>query len=196
MNISQKWKQIPRSVRLFLLRGLVFFLIWKSIYLLLLLPNRVIDKPLTRAVGQGATVALNLITHSKTFSAKDGVNEFKESNGTRIEYIVEVDANQEKSLSIADVCNGLELIILYLGFIVCLPSEINRKIKFSLLGLILIYIVNVLRCTFLVLIYLHYPAYLDFSHHYLFKIIIYGFIFLLWYGYTQKLVLTNVKVAS
>jgi exosortase/archaeosortase family protein len=196
MNISQKWEQIPRSVKLFLLRGLSFFIIWKLIYLLLLLPNRVIDRPLTYAVGQGTTKTLNLITHSKTFSAKEGIDEFREGNSTRIEYMVEVDANHERSLSIADVCNGLELIILYLGFIICLPSETSRKIKFSLAGVILIYIVNVLRCTALILIYLHYPAYLDFSHHYLFKFLIYALIFLLWYGYTQKLVLTNVKVAS
>src|SRR5882757_4532147 len=115
MNISQKWEQIPRSVRLFLLRGLVFFIIWKSIYLLLLLPNRVIDRPLTYAVGQGTTTALNLITHSKTFSAKDGIDTFREGNSVRIEYMVEIDANQERALSIADVCNGLELIVLYLG---------------------------------------------------------------------------------
>lgn len=196
MNLSQKWKQIPASVRMFLLSGLVFFIIWKLIYLLFLLPTRVVDRPLTYAVGQGTTTALNFITHSKTFSAKDGIDTFREGNSVRIEYMVEIDANRERALSIADVCNGLELIILYLGFIICLPSQISRKIKFSVAGVILIYIVNVLRCTALILIYLHYPAYLDFSHHYLFKFLIYSFIFLLWYSYTQKLVLTNVKVAS
>jgi exosortase/archaeosortase family protein len=74
------------------------------------------------------------------------------------------------------------MMVLYVGFIFCFPSGLRRKLWFSLLGLAFIYIINVFRCVGLVLI-AHdndLRKWFDFAHHYLFVIIVYGFIFLLW----------------
>jgi exosortase/archaeosortase family protein len=197
MNIFHKWKQVPKPVNAFLLKGLLVFIIWKSLYLFFFLPGRILDAPLTYAVGAGTTRMLNFMTNSQIFSAKNGMNEFFEGNKrVRIEYTVVIEANHEKALAIADVCNGLELMVLYLGFIICFPSGISRKLIFAFTGIALIYLFNVLRCSSLILIYLHYPSYLDFSHHYLFKFLVYGFIFLLWHGFTQKLAFINARAAA
>lgn len=193
MNIFDKWKQIPKSVKIFLLKGLAIFIIWKSVYLVFLLPGRILDGPLTYSVGAGTAKTLNFLTNSQAFSAKSGVKFEGEGRKLTEIQVMEIYAQQERALSIADVCNGLELIVLYAGFIMCFPSGALRKTIFILTGTILIYIFNVLRCASLILIYLHYPGYLDFSHHYLFTSLVYGFIFLLWYIFTQKLTLTNVQ---
>jgi exosortase family protein XrtF len=194
MNIAHTWKQMPKPVRSFLLKGCVVFIVWKSLYLFFLLPNRVLDGPLTYAVGKGTISSLNFITHSHNFSAEKGVIEHMENGGIRIEPVVKIDVQNRMALSIADVCNGLELIVLYLGFVVCFPSGISRKLVFAGTGVVLIYICNVLRCSSLVLIYLHYPAYLYFSHHYVFTFLVYAFIFYLWYVFTKKPALTNTRV--
>ena len=165
-------------------------------YLFILLPGRVLDGPLTYGVGKGTIGTLNFITHSNDFSAEKGVIEHRENGGIRIEPIMQIDVQNRRTLSIADVCNGLELIVLYLGFIICFPAGSSRKLVFAGIGIILIYICNVLRCSSLVLIYLHYPAFLYFSHHYVFTFLVYAFIFCLWYVFTKKSALTIIRVTA
>ena len=93
--------------------------------------------------------------------------------------------HQDRVLSIADACNALELLVLYGGLILCLPAGASRKAIFITGGIVLIEIMNVIRCTALVLLYLHRPEYVDFSHHYLFSFVVYGFIFWLWFLFSK-----------
>ena len=186
--IYHKWKQIPRSVYLFFLRVFVLFIVWKSVYLYLLLPKRVLDGPLTYAVGMGTSKTLNILTRSNDFTTQKGMSTLHWEGRTAYEYEMDIYYKNEKVLEIADACNGLELLMLYVGFIVCFPSTQSRKLRFIFTGILLICILNLLRCSFLTLIVLHYPKYLDISHHFLFTFVVYGFIFLLWYIFAQKMV--------
>ena len=188
MNIFHRWKQVPRSVYLFFLKVFVLFIVWKSIYLYFLLPKRVLDGPLTYTVGLGTTKTLNFLTHSKDFATSRGVTKFTYEGGVRYEEEMDIYYENARVLEIADACNALELFVLYTGFIICFPAGISRKLAFIFSGIILIYILNLFRCAFLTLIVLHYPKYLDFSHHFLFTFLVYGFIFLLWYIFAQKLI--------
>jgi exosortase family protein XrtF len=188
MIIYRKWKQIPRAVYLFFIRVFVLFIAWKSIYLYFLLPKRVLDGPLTYTVGLGTTKTLNFLTHSKDFTTKSGISRFEGEGGVSYEEEMDIFYKRERVLEIADACNALELLALYTGFIVCFPSKISRKLAFIFSGIIMIYILNLFRCAFLTLIVLHYPRYLDFSHHFLFTFVVYGFIFLLWYIFAQKMI--------
>ena len=65
-----KWKRIPETVKQFILRALLILAVWKILYLFVLFPTRVLDKPLTQLVSGGAVWALNSYTHSKDYSAK------------------------------------------------------------------------------------------------------------------------------
>ena len=184
--IYHKWKQIPRSVYLFFLRVFVLFIVWKSVYLYLLLPKRVLDGPLTYSVGMGTAKTLNILTRSNDFSTYKGMAALHWEGGTAYEYEMDIYYKNGRVLEIADACNGLELLMLYVGFIICFPSSLSRKLEFIFTGIVLICILNLLRCSFLTLICLHYPQYLDISHHFLFTFVVYGFIFLLWYIFAQK----------
>jgi exosortase family protein XrtF len=195
MLILDKWKAIPRPVQLFLLKALALFIVWKLIYLLFLFPARVLDGPLTFAVGKETAATLNLVTRSHEFTASD-VLFFEPGARAQYYHVMEIDAHSERALLIADGCNGLELIVLYIGFILCFPAKARRRVVFILSGTVMIYLLNVLRCTGLILIYLHSPELLDFSHHYLFTFFVYGFVFFLWYLFTQKPVLTHVPAES
>jgi exosortase/archaeosortase family protein len=52
-------------------------------------------------------------------------------------------------------------------------------------GLILIVLVNILRCTGLAMFAYFNPKVLFFAHHYLFKVMVYGIVFFLWVRFTQ-----------
>jgi exosortase/archaeosortase family protein len=107
------------------------------------------------------------------------------------EPVMHINLDRQQVLSIADVCNGLEVMVLYAGLILCLPASIKRKIRFILPGIVLIEVLNVIRCAGLAEIYLTHPEYLDFSHHYLFTFLVYAFIFWLWFLFSRDLDLTK-----
>ncbi|HXD77835.1 MAG TPA: exosortase/archaeosortase family protein [Puia sp.] len=142
------------------------------------------DRPLTYLIGKGTAATLNLIHPSGHFNAIPAMHP-KGFGNEGLEPIMAIRSDQTVLLSIADVCNGLELLVLYAGLILCLPASRRRKTRYIVGGIALIEIINVLRCAGLVLVYLHKPEYLDFSHHYLFTFVVYAFIFWLWYLFSR-----------
>lgn len=186
MDIGEKWRQIPGPVKQFLLKAVALFAAWKIVYLLILLPNRTLDKPLTHAIAAGTTGMLNGLSHSASYFTREGIDIGTTRDGEVIrEDLMDIYLGRDKVLSIADVCNGLELMVLYAGLIICLPASWQRKTLFILAGVLLTEVLNVFRCAGLALLYLHRPEYLDFSHHYLFSFLVYGFIFWLWYLFSR-----------
>ena len=167
--------RIPRPVVRFFVKAFLLFVVWKALYIFLLLPGRVLDRPLTRFVGNASVSALNVLAGGSAYTA----TEVKES--------MDIRRNGEQTLRVADACNALELMVLYIGFILCFPAPGRRKAVFIFSGCLLITLFNVLRCMALVQIFVDYRTYLDFSHHFLFTFLIYAFIFLLWYIFTKKL---------
>lgn len=184
MTIAVKWRPVPRTVKVFLLKAVILFVAWKFVYLVFLLPERILDKPLTYAVSRGTVGLLNGIYRSNSYHTTAGSNVAVRFVGSIPKEYQEATMNiylgRDRLLSIADVCNGLELMVLYAGLILCLPSPARRKAVFIITGMLLIGILNVIRCMGLILIYEHKPEYLNFSHHYLFSFLVYAFIFLLW----------------
>lgn len=176
---------IPRPVLSFLVKAIVLFVTWKILYLGFLLPKRILDEPLTRGIGFSTVTVLNLLPGEKLYSGHliadtaniDGVV-FRGS-------VVGIYRGTERTLTVADPCNGLELMVLYVGFLVCFPAPWKRRLIFGVLGCLLICILNIIRCAALVGIFVHYRAYLDFSHHFVFQIIVYLIIFLMWYWFSK-----------
>jgi exosortase/archaeosortase family protein len=187
ITLRQGFQRIPKPVRLFLLKGILLFTAWKLLYLLLLLPGRILDRPLTHLIGVSTAKTLNFFSRSSDYSATPEIhNDPMEDGSTRPEPVMQLYHHQERTLAIADVCNGLELMVLYAALILCLPASRSRKITFIAGGLLLIFLVNVIRCAALVQVYLHIPEYVNFSHHYLFTFLVYALIFWLWYLFSKR----------
>jgi exosortase/archaeosortase family protein len=196
MNLFDKWMGIPRSVNLFFLKAFLLFIAWKTIYLFFLVPDRVIDRPVTLAVAELTSHVLNLISHPGTFTIRSAVTK-REFEGKRIKYVSHEDIyiNNGLALIIADSCNGLELYVLYAGLIVCFPAPASRKARFIFWGVLLIFAFNIFRCVILTIISLECPAYLDFSHHFLFTFLVGSLIFWLWYVFSKKLTF-NARISK
>lgn len=93
---------------------------------------------------------------------------------------------ERKLINIADNCNGLILFVVFIAFIISFPSELKHRLTFIPTGLVAIYFLNIVRIFALAIIYIYFPTYLDFNHHYTFKFFVYMDIFLLWMFFVKK----------
>ncbi|HVU58046.1 MAG TPA: hypothetical protein VHD83_23455 [Puia sp.] len=184
---SSQAVRAPRGIVIFFARAAVLFIVWKLLYLLWLQPRGTLDAPLTFAVGTSTVGLLNLFSDHAAYKGvrsfpKDGMEEGTEPGG-----VVDVYRNGENTLRIATACNGLEIMVLYAGFLFCFPAaRSSRRWTFLGVGLAVIFVLNIIRCALLVWIFLRYRKYLDFSHHFLFTFIVYGCVLLLWYRYARS----------
>jgi exosortase family protein XrtF len=187
--LLSKWYNMPVPVRQFLSRALMLLVIWKALYLLVLEPKRILDRPLTNALGRQSAWILNKVMPAEHFVSRDQLQNVPTENGLVLMHLQNVYMGRRMVVSIEDPCNGLELMILYAGFIICLPALLRDKLIYIIAGIILIHIVNVIRCSGVGYVILNYPAHANFTHHYVFTFIVYGFIMLLWYFFSNRIVL-------
>jgi len=69
---------------------------------------------------------------------------------------------------------------LFFGFIIAYPGKFTDKISFTVLGILVIYLVNVARIMVLVITQARWPAFFEFSHDYSTTAIFYLVIFVMW----------------
>jgi exosortase/archaeosortase family protein len=167
-QMSKIQEVLPGNIRKFFLRAVILIVGWNLLYHLLLKPALVPDRQLTDFVIWGTIKFLSLF-HSSVFELNDSI------------YLYGV-----RSVSVAHSCNGLELIVLYLGFLFCLPSEPKRMLVFAIAGTAVICFLNFIRCGTLAWMFLNMRTVVDFAHHYLFKLIIYAVVFYGWVLYVRK----------
>ena len=92
---------------------------------------------------------------------------------------------------IIEGCNAISLIILFVAFIFSFSGTVKATLLFSIIGSALIYIINILRIVFLVLMLHKFPSQIVILHDLVFPAIIYGFTFLLWVLWVNKF--SNLK---
>ena len=194
MSFSSLKNDIPLPIRLFLGKALLFFIVWKLVYGLFLSDSRILDRPLTTHVGEASVLVLNNLGDMSGFTSKKEISTYIEEDELVKGEASQIYHNNRLVLYIADVCNGLELMILYIGFIICMPSKFWRKALYIIIGIILIDIINIFRCTGLIYLREYFHQYFDFAHHYLFKATVYTATFLMWMFYSRKIHLKNEPI--
>ncbi len=170
-------RKLNKEMKLFLLKLIIFITSWEALYVFFLKPIRIPDGWLTEWLTIAVTNTLNFffrLSPPVTWTV-DGANA-----------ACRLQQHQRTILVIFDDCNGLDLFIIYLAFIVLLPYPARRKLIFSVGGLIAIFIGNILRCVSLYWVYVHFRHMFDFNHHYVFTIIMYLIIFYGWVLFTKK----------
>lgn len=94
--------------------------------------------------------------------------------------------NEDARVFIGHACNARLIYFLYIAFITSVPlGSILRKVKYLLLGILLIYGFNVIRVFGLYCMAQDLPALFRFSHKYLFQVSIYLLLFFLWHNYLK-----------
>ncbi len=164
-NIINK---IPPNIRPFVIRAAILLIGWELLYTFILMPAGIPDDQLTQVVQYGG---MEVLKWFYTDVRADG-------NTIILDGVEAVD--------IARQCNGLELIVLYLGFLLCVPTNIKRMVAYGVIGTLIIYTLNIFRTAALAAMFEQSHKMADFAHHYLFKIIIYAVVFLGWVLYLKK----------
>ena len=168
-----------QQIAFFLIKDFLLYVIWFVSYDFFISPSGKIDHWLNNRVASDAATLLSIVGfHGSTVLGNAQV-------------IVLIDG--VKMVGVGNPCNGLELFVLYAGFIICFPGNIKSKLWFIPLGIIGIYLINTLRAAVLAVIQLKAPEHLDFNHHYTFTIIVYSFIFGLWMMWVNKFSAFNAQ---
>lgn len=83
-------------------------------------------------------------------------------------------------------CNGINVMILFLAFIVAFKGPLKDSLLFIISGILIIHIANIARIAILFVIAERYQAYLYFTHKFLFTGIIYVVVFILWFFWVRR----------
>tara|TARA_R110002096_G_scaffold170131_12_gene342303 strand:- start:29768 stop:30286 length:519 start_codon:yes stop_codon:yes gene_type:complete len=146
----------------FVLTALGIFVVWYIVYEKWLLPDGRLDEWLS----------LNIIGNSAGIIKWFGYDVYTVN---RI-----IGIGEYSGIEVVDGCNGISAIGLFLGFILAFPGPWKNRLSFSVMGIGIIYIINVLRIITLTITKVEWPAFFDFTHDYSTTTIFYISIFFLW----------------
>ncbi len=118
---------------------------------------------LLNVLGQETTVAANPITPS-----------------------VAIQVGLRTALNVYEGCNGLNVMIVFISFIIAFGGSKKQLAWFIPAGIILIYIINLARVTALFYVAEYWRSYFYYIHKYAFTGIIYLFVLGLWWLWIEK----------
>lgn len=157
-----------KFITLFILKGVVLYLLWYLLYDKWLLKDGLVDHFLINHLVEATSFILKTLGYS-VFVYADAVG---------------VDGTHGVLIGVP--CNGLSLFALFAGFIIIFPGKWIHKLIFISIGIVLIHVVNIFRLVGLSLVVVYNPTSLEFNHKYTFTVIVYAFIFLLWIIWVNK----------
>ncbi len=99
---------------------------------------------------------------------------------------IPIGNDRENVIYIFEGCNGLNVMIVYFSFLIAFTGPWKELVKFTLLGMVAIHIVNLMRIGLLYGVAFYFPEQLYFFHKYFFTGIIYVMVFVLWYYWIRR----------
>jgi exosortase family protein XrtF len=137
---------------------------------------------ITKFEGQADTITSIVTDHA---AAALRVFGFEAETGTHDQPSIPIYLDGERTVSVFEGCNSLNVIIVMLAFLVAYQGKGKHYLWFVPLSIVLIYIFNLIRIDALVLVNVHLPDYMYFTHKYLFTAFIYAVVFLLWFWWVK-----------
>lgn len=96
-------------------------------------------------------------------------------------------------LNVYEGCNGLNVMIVFVAFLVAFGGPLKKMVWFTIIGLIIIHFANLGRLSLLYYVAQHFENYFYFVHKYFFTAILYLVVFMLWIIWAVRF---NAKPAS
>ncbi len=88
--------------------------------------------------------------------------------------------NQKPIVRIIEGCNAISVMVIFIAFLIGYSGSIKNTVWFAFFGLLVIFILNIVRIVVISIALFHAPKYEHFLHEIVFPLIIYGITFLLW----------------
>jgi exosortase family protein XrtF len=124
--------------------------------------------PVTRAVTQQSSWCLNMAGESTV------IREHTERAS------IAIVKDDDPVISVFEGCNGLNVMIIFVAFVVAFGGSRKAMLWFIPAGLLIIHLVNLLRVDLLYVTALHFESYFYYVHKYFFTAILYVIVFILW----------------
>lgn len=159
---------------LFLLRFLGIYILGNVIYGLWIVSYGNLPDPFTQLVTANSSSLLNLVGYNaSTFMSGLYPNVSLQLDGATV-------------VNVYEGCNAINVSILFVAFLFAYKGTPKRTLIFSFIGLIVIYLFNLLRVAGLFLIAKYFPDQLYLMHKFIFTGVLYAFIFFLWLLWVKK----------
>ena len=165
-----------KFVVLFFAKAVALYLIWYFVYEQWIMKVGWVDKIIIDNLVYTTIKILNLFGY------------------TTFEYGHTFGIDGSNGVYIGTPCNGLDLMALFIGFILIFSGSWKNKIWFIPVGLMVIHILNVIRVFSLAVIAKTAPESLDFNHKYTFTLALYLLVFLGWVIWVKKF--ANITVSK
>ena len=146
----------------FVLKVLVIYVIWYVLYELWLLPDGSLDH----------WIATNIVETTAGILHTLGYDIY--STGRL------VGLGEAPGILLVDGCSGISAIGLFIGFVLAYPGRWIPRISFIIIGIGIIYLVNIIRIAVLTVTQVQWPEFFAFTHDYSTTAIFYLVIFGLW----------------
>jgi exosortase family protein XrtF len=157
-----------RPTIFFLAKFVGIYIIGNLLYGLFVTYYKPNPDPVTRWVTQQTVNALNITGHQAVATDHD------KKATTLVVY------KKDPVISVFEGCNGINIFIVFAGFLIAFGPYRKTLLWFLPAGLLIIHIFNIARIGGLFMISLYRPHWLYFTHKYLFTAFIYLVVFLLW----------------
>jgi exosortase family protein XrtF len=131
--------------------------------------------PATWAVTRQTSAILNLLGEQTTTLSSPG----KAS--------VSILVGMRSALSVYEGCNGINVMIVFVAFIFAFGGAVWKMSWFVPLGIVMIYMVNLIRVLGLFYVAEHLQEYFYYIHKYAFTAFIYVFVLILWWWWVEKI---------
>lgn len=157
-----------RRVTAFVGKVLAFYALWYVLYDLWLLPDGTLDRWLS----------LNVASVSSALLGGAGFEVFLDGRSLALPGV--------RGIRIANGCNGLSTLGLFVGFVLAYPGSVQRRCWFIPLGVLAVYATNVSRVIAMLLSQKYWPAAFEPLHGFglttIFYVVVFG-LWVLWVNY-------------
>ena len=172
-SIAQLFIKYRPSV-LFLLRFLGVYIVGNILYGLWVVSYGNLADPMTTLVAKHSALLLNLL----------GIN--ASILPSILEPNVSIMLDGQVVVNVYEGCNAINVSILFIAFIAAYRGRISKSAIVIVLGLISIYVFNLLRVSGLFMVAKYFPNQLYLMHKFVFTGVIYAFVFFLWFIWVRS----------
>lgn len=77
-------------------------------------------------------------------------------------------------VGMGNYCIGIQLIYYYAMLVIITPMTLLKKVIGIPVGIVITFLLNIVRVTGLCLVSLYYPQYMEYAHDHIFNIVVFG----------------------
>jgi exosortase family protein XrtF len=130
--------------------------------------------PATTVVTRQSSFLLNLLGEKTSTEPKESTPSIAILNPSGV------------AISVFEGCNGINVMIVFVSFLFAFGGQRKRMIWFLLLGIVIIYLANLIRVMTLYYVAEYWATYFYYAHKYVLTAFLYALVFVLWWFWIEK----------